>query len=96
MARRKGGHKKKYHLVKGIEFVLIRIKGDLGIKNLKHLNISLMSKWWWKLKNEKGVWQDIIRKKYLQKKNIHDVSHTPSVSPIWHDLIKVKKILSYG
>jgi hypothetical protein len=34
-----------------------------------------LCKWWWKLENEKGVWQEIMKKKYFQKKNIHDISH---------------------
>jgi hypothetical protein len=37
--------------------------GGLGIKNLRVLNISLLSKWWWRLKNENGTWQEIIKKK---------------------------------
>jgi hypothetical protein len=25
---------------------------------------------------KKGVWQEIMKKKYFQKKNIHDISHS--------------------
>jgi hypothetical protein len=42
-------------------------KGGLGIKNLRRMNISLLCKWWWKAKNGEGIWQDIIRKKYMKK-----------------------------
>lgn len=38
-----------------------------------------------------GCGKEIIKKKYLQKKNIHNVSKNISDSPIWHDLLKVKK-----
>jgi hypothetical protein len=42
-------------------------KGDLGIKDLRKLNISLLCKWWWRLETEEGLWQEIIKHKYLKK-----------------------------
>jgi hypothetical protein len=42
-------------------------------------------------KTKMGCGKEIIKKKYLQKKNIHNVSKNISDSPIWHDLLKVKK-----
>jgi hypothetical protein len=54
------------------------------------LNISLLCKWWWNLENEKGLWQEIVMKKYLHEKNIHYVSHNVGDSPVWHDLVKIK------
>lgn len=41
-------------------------KGGLGIKDIGKMNISLLCKWWWRLKTEKGVWQDIVKAKYLK------------------------------
>lgn len=35
------------------------------MKDLHYLNISLLCKCWWNLEIEKGLWQDIIIKKYL-------------------------------
>jgi hypothetical protein len=31
------------------------------------MNISLLSKWLWKLFNEKGEWQTLLSHKYLSK-----------------------------
>ena len=55
-----GGTKKKYHLVKWTKICKSKKKGGLGIKDLKVMNMSLLAKWWWKLEQETGIWQDII------------------------------------
>lgn len=88
--------RKKYHLVNWHKVCAEKNNGGLGIKNLRVLNISLLCKWWWRLKNENGTWQEIIKKKYLQKKNIHNVSKNIGDSPIWHDLLQVKKIIPWA
>jgi hypothetical protein len=36
-------------------------KRGLGIKDVRKMNLSLLSKWWWKLEMESGLWQDIVR-----------------------------------
>jgi hypothetical protein len=35
-------------------------KRRLGVKDLRRMNI--MCKWWWKIENEEGWWQEIVRK----------------------------------
>jgi hypothetical protein len=32
------------------------------------MNISLLTKWLWKLEMEEGLWQTIVRKKYMKGK----------------------------
>jgi hypothetical protein len=59
------GQKKKYHLVRWEIICKSKKKGGLGIEDLKRMNISLLCKWWWKLEKEDGLWQQIIRHKYL-------------------------------
>lgn len=58
--------KRKYYLVKWSKVCKSKKKGGLGIKNLRKMNISLLIKWWWKLENEDGLWQDIVKAKYLR------------------------------
>jgi hypothetical protein len=77
-------------LVKWSRACTEKTNGGLGIKNLRNLNMILLCKWWWKIENVKGISQDIIKKKYMQKKSIHDVSSNASDSPIWHDILRVK------
>jgi hypothetical protein len=38
-------------------------KGGLEIKDLKKMNISLLCKWWWRLENNEGIWQNIFKLK---------------------------------
>lgn len=47
-----GGKKvkrKKYHLVRWETICKSKKKGGLGIKSIRKMNISLLTKWWWKL-----------------------------------------------
>jgi hypothetical protein len=91
-----GGTKKKYHLIKWIKIYKHKKKGGLGIKDLKKMNISLLCKWWWKLDNEKGLWQDIIEYKYLRKDTICTVKHGQNESTIWVDLLKIRNTYLQG
>lgn len=60
--------KKKYHLVNWKTCCLPKQQGGLGLINLEKFNIALLAKWIWKLEAEEGLWQDIIRSKYIQNK----------------------------
>jgi len=60
------------------------------------MNISLLCKWWWKLEKEDGLWQEIVRYKYLRNKSIYEVKHSLNVSAMWSDLLKVKDIYLQG
>jgi hypothetical protein len=42
---------KKYHLVKWNIITKPKNKEGLGVHDLRKMNISLLCKWWWKLKN---------------------------------------------
>ena len=94
MARR--GTKRKYHLLKWEKICKNKKKGGLGIKNLRKMNVSLPCKWWWKLEKEDGLWQRIVRYKYLRNNSIHNVSHKLNDSHIWSDLLKVKEVYLLG
>lgn len=61
-----GGQKRKYHLVKWEVICKDKKKGGLGIKDIRRMNISLLCKWWWKLDNETGLWQDLVKAKYIK------------------------------
>jgi hypothetical protein len=64
------GDKKKYHFVNWQTVCLRKDQGGLGILDLEKMNIVLLAKWLWKLFNEDGMWQAILRKKYLQKQTL--------------------------
>jgi len=48
------------------------------------------------LEQEEGLWQELVKNKYLYKDSIHTVSHKLHDSPIWYDLLKVKGIYLEG
>jgi hypothetical protein len=58
-------NKRKYHLVNWQTVCLPKDQGGLGILDLDIMNIALLSKWFWKLVNTTGIWQQILEKKYL-------------------------------
>jgi hypothetical protein len=60
------------------------------------MNLSLLCKWLWKIDREDGLWQQIIKFKYLRKDTICSVHHKQSDSPIWADLLKVRDIYMQG
>jgi hypothetical protein len=92
-----GGHsKRKYHLVKWVKICKSKKERGLGIKDIRKMNLSLLCKWWWKLENESGMWQEIVKYKYLKKDSIVSVKHKQTDSPIRADLIKVKEIYLQG
>jgi hypothetical protein len=60
------------------------------------MNISLLCKWWWKIENEEGLWQEIVRKKYKIKGGIAQLRTKQSNSPLWNDLLKIKDLYVKG
>ena len=71
-------------------------KGGLGVKDLRKQNISLLVKWWWKLDKNKGLWQDIVKAKYLKKTSVAMVAAKNNDSPCWKSLLRVKNLYMNG
>jgi len=91
------GSKKKYHLIQWKVICKSKHKGGLGIKDIRKMNISLLSKWWWKLETEDGLWQSIVKAKYMQGNNlITTIKHKADDSPIWSDLLKIRQFYLKG
>ncbi|WVZ90567.1 hypothetical protein U9M48_036858 [Paspalum notatum var. saurae] len=67
-------HKKKYRLVKWPLVCLPKDQGGLGVQNLEIQNKCLLSKWLFKLFNEEGMWQELI-KNIVQVENKLGDSH---------------------
>ncbi|XP_062188905.1 uncharacterized protein LOC133892218 [Phragmites australis] len=83
-------HKKKYRLARWSVLCKPKDFGGLGIQNLDLQNKCLLSKWLFRLINEDGVWQRLLRKKYLPNKTLTQVQHRPGDSHFWSGLLKVK------
>lgn len=65
-------------------------QGGLGILNLEIQNVCLQSKWLYKLIDEDGILQELLRKKYLNHKTTGEVQWKPGDSHFWSGLMKVK------
>jgi hypothetical protein len=63
-------HKKKYRLAKWSILCQPKDQDGVGIMNIAVQNECLLSKWLYKLINEEGLWQDLLRNKYMQHKSI--------------------------
>ena len=66
-------------------------QGGLGVLNLDVHNKCLLSKWLFRLLNEDGVWQQLLRNKYLRDKTLTQVQYLPEDSQFWAALMKVKR-----
>ena len=60
------------------------------------MNTSLLCKWWWKLENEDGIWQTLVKAKYLKGRPIAAVQYKMGDSHVWADLLKIKDIYLRG
>jgi len=89
---RKGNNgKQKYRLAKWDILCRPKDQGGLGITDLMIKNKCLLSKWLFKLLNEEGTWQTLLRNKYLTSKTLSHVQIKPSDSHFWKGLSKVKE-----
>jgi hypothetical protein len=68
-----GGHSKKYHLADWNLVCSPKDQGGLGVLDLKKMNEALLAKWIWNLENSNGLWQTIIRQKYIKGRPIISV-----------------------
>ncbi|WVZ66203.1 hypothetical protein U9M48_015460, partial [Paspalum notatum var. saurae] len=83
-------HKKKYRLAKWETLCHSKDQGGLGILDIDLQNRSLLSKWLFKLCNEDGIWQQLLRNKYLKNKTLSQVERKPGDSHFWSSLMGVK------
>lgn len=65
-----GKENKKYRLAKWSLMCRPKAQGELGIIDLDTQNKCLLSKWLFKLLNKDGMWQSLLRNKYLGSKTL--------------------------
>jgi hypothetical protein len=90
-------HKRKYRLAKWKIMCQPKTQGGLGIHNLDLQNKCRLSKWLFKLLNEDGLWQELLRNKYIKDKTLGSCTKRPTDSHFWKGLMNVKdSFLSFG
>ena len=65
--------RRKYRLAKWSVVCRPKDQGGLGIHDLEVKNRALLAKWLFKLLTEDGVWQTLLRRKYVGSKAISQV-----------------------
>jgi hypothetical protein len=86
-------HKKKYRLAKWSILHKPKSVGGMGIVDLDIQNKCLLSKWIVKLINEDGLWQQMLKKKYLKGKTLSQVQKKNGDSQFWSGLMEVKDLV---
>ena len=90
------GTRRKYHWVRWAAVCQPKALGGLGILDTKLMNTCLMVKWVWKLlSGQLGLWADILRSKYLRRRDLLVDSHAPG-SQFWNSLQKGKDLIRLG
>jgi hypothetical protein len=84
------GHKKKYRLARWDIICQPKEVGGQGILNLEVHNKCLLSKWLYELLNEKGMWQSLLRRKYLANRTLSQAQRRATDSHFWSGLMKLK------
>jgi hypothetical protein len=79
---------RKYNLVKWEIVCMPQDQGGLGVADLRVMNFCLLCKWLWKLETTDGLWQQMIRAKYLKNKPLSQRVSKPSDSHFWQGVLK--------
>ena len=85
------GVKNKCHLVNWL--VVCMANSQWGwVLDLHTVNISLLSKWSWKLENKGGMWQEILMKKYVKCKPTSHIIRKPGDPHFWQGSMNANPI----
>jgi hypothetical protein len=89
--------KKKYRLVKWSVICTPKDQGGLGIHDLQVKNTTLLGKWLYKLLTENGMWQTLLKQKYVASKALSQVYWKQGDSHFWAGLMATKsKFFRFG
>lgn len=84
--------KKKYRLVRWNSLCQPKVQGGLAIQNLDVQNKCILSKWIFKLCNENGMWEEVLRKKSFKTKILSSVDKRAGISQFLNSLFGSKSI----
>ena len=66
----------------------------IGVHDLEVKNRALLGKWLSKLLSEDGIWQTLLRRKYVGSQAVSQVIWKPGDSHFWAGLMATKKSFS--
>ncbi|KAF9621262.1 hypothetical protein IFM89_018479 [Coptis chinensis] len=74
-----------------------KLYSGLGVRNLQHTNLALLSKKGWEvIASDRSLWIDIIKAKYLRNQYFLTVCPKPHDSRVWRDILKARTVLTKG
>ncbi|KAJ0877963.1 putative RNA-directed DNA polymerase [Helianthus annuus] len=80
---------KKMHWVAWKTVTCPKNKGGLGLYNLRNINVSLLSKWGWRLKVErKKLWVKVVEAIHKTKFNWNFIPFRSSMGGVWCNIAK--------
>lgn len=88
--------KKKYILAKWNVVCRPKDQGGLRIHDLEAKNTALLGKWLFKLLTWDGVWQTLLRRKYIGSKALSQINWKPRDSHFWAGLMHAKNSFRFG
>lgn len=81
---------KKIHRLSWDVVTLPKKKSGLGITPLKHTNIAILSKWWWRFRNEKHkLWWNTIWSIHYNSKSWTPIPVRLTYSGVWRNIFKI-------
>jgi hypothetical protein len=86
--------KKKYRPVKWSVVCRSKDQGGLGVHDLEVKNSALLGKWLFKLLTKDGVWQTLLKRKYIGSKALSQVIWKPGDSYFWAGMMATKRFFS--
>jgi hypothetical protein len=81
---------KKIHLVNRNSVCSPKSQGGLGVLNLETMNDALMTKWLCNIENTNGLWQKIIKEKYIKGKPLISVTQKQDDSHFWKKILGLR------
>ena len=80
---------RKMHWVAWEKVALPKIKGGLGLCNLRTTNLALLAKWGWRYKNEKNsLWKKVIDAIHVSNRSWDFIPACKSGSSVWRNIVK--------
>lgn len=65
-------------------------QGGLGVLDLNCMNVALLSKWLWNIENSNGLWQEIIKAKYIKDVPLISVKVRQNDSHFWRAILGLR------
>lgn len=67
-------------------------EGGIGCKSISDLNLAFDCKLWWKFREQKSLWSQVLLAKYCRNNHASAANHRSTDSGVWNRMLKAKNI----